>query len=621
MREAPPMRLDSYPRRGAPTPAWCGVLPDGGSVTTDSITPELRERITINRQAAIERKRQHAAGRGTDRPETGPTGAGSGKQDRARGTAPSSAPAQESATRSAETPRPETGPAGAGSKARDMNRRPAPSPTSFLDVVALPDLGNTCFISCVLQLIVRMPKLLRRCQGLSSNKEAQDFGGHILDMYQAMANTQEPAAAWGAFQHIVRMARARGWQPTTGSRLSVTAPQKYGPGDPQRFLLNLLGVLDAGVTSGGISDLFSISIATRYSCRQCSSVSFAPSGHQIATPFLPLPNGTRDRHLQTILDQYSDPAAKTERIWCSECGTRQAQLSRRVVTAPPHYLCVRLRQDLQPLRHLTAPIWFPRALDKCRCDFSQMSQACICGARRRYVAVGSLGAEAGELGKGATHFVARVPDVDGQWHLVDHRVRSSSDLQPNPYILLLRHQPDEDVIHKIHDEQVGAELPCVDCMVPGCGNHVRTEAVEVRRSEWLADQRGLYTKLAVRAGTFVATFAVRNVRGEDGRAAYYIRATAAGGGPVQYLRPADIMSAGSSKVAAFANHSCCHLCINCSIVHSGCSEQPVAWIRALRDIPAGAEVLVDYGSSYGLARCQCAQCSPHRGGAPHQHIR
>jgi len=67
-----------------------------------------------------------------------------------------------------------------------------------------------------------------------------------------------------------------------------------------------------------------------------------------------------------------------------------------------------------------------------------------------------------------------------------------------------------------------------------------------------------------------------------------------------YFRPADNMSAGSSKVAAFANHSCCPLCINCSIVHSGCSEQPVAWIRALRDIPADAEVLVDYGSSYGL---------------------
>ena len=528
---------------------------------------------------------------------------------------------------------PKTGSAGPGLGGRDMQARSLtgattgttlsagsggalPSPTSFLDVVALPDLGNTCFISCVLQLLVRMPKLLRRCQGLSSAREADALGGRILDMYHAMAISHDASAAWEAFQRIVTTSRARGWQPTTGTRLSISNPRQHSPGDPQHFLLHLLEDLDAGATSGGISDLFSISVSTRYACQKCTLVSFAQGSQQIATPFLPLHSQARDRHLQTILDQFSDPQANTERVWCSECRGRQDHLSRRVVTTPPHYLCVRLRRDIPPLRRPAAHVWFPRAVDQCRCDFSQTNQACVCGARRRYEVVGSLGIEQ----EGEQHFVASVPDIDGMWHLVDHRVRRVLEPLTNPHILFLRHHPDEDVSRRVHEERLGAELPCADCMVPGCYNSVRTEAVEVRRSEWLPEQRGLYTTMEVRSGTFLAIFAVRNVQGAGGRADYYIRAVAAGGGTVQYLRPADSASAGVAKVAAFANHSCCFECVNCSIVHSGCAEQPVAWIRALRDIPANAEVLVDYGSSYGMTQCRCAQCSPPHGGAPHQHF-
>lgn len=487
------------------------------------------------------------------------------------------------------------------------NSTPTPISYGIATVRPLADLGNTCFISCLVQLFLRMPKFLRRCQ------DCRDRQGrvnaplcHLLaDVYAA---TLHPTRAEGrlheAYVQLVAFCRRQGWQPLD-KELNV---YHYGPGDPQKLLLAVCNQLEreSADASSTFANLFQYEIVTRDRCCACRFSTERARTHHLLTPFLPVAGveGSRALHLQTMLDRLADQATQQSQR-CRICRAMQDHKATTSVTGAAHYLILRVRGSECNLRKLPDQLYFPRKVG-CLREMGASDKKCPCGRCRPYKVVGSI-EHTQQQGQG--HFVATVPDDEGWCHVDGSHVSAHAPHQ-KAYLVVLRQNLEAD--DDRHQLQLGLNLPCVGCSVPSCNNHVLLNHTEVRQCTWLPHEHGLYAVSDIPANSFVASFGVQSMGCERQLAvltkesSFCIRTQAAG--ESIFWSPKKYSPSDSSTAAALANHTCCSLCINATIVDNGDVAAPAAWIRTSRGVAAGEEIRISYGDSFNMQGCKCVCC-------------
>jgi len=122
-------------------------------------------------------------------------------------------------------------------------------------------------------------------------------------------------------------------------------------------------------------------------------------------------------------------------------------------------------------------------------------------------------------------------------------------------------------------------------------------------------QRGIFALRTIHPGEYVATFGqLRKAQGTS-RECLLIQNSS---GQKEYFRwkPVDTVK----HLGALANSTCCNHHCNAEIIHTGAlSDEGTlahAWIRMLKSVETGEEILVYYGDSYFTdAQCSCCRCA------------
>ena len=139
---------------------------------------------------------------------------------------------------------------------------------------------------------------------------------------------------------------------------------------------------------------------------------------------------------------------------------------------------------------------------------------------------------------------------------------------------------------------------------------VDPDAVCAKSIAWLSGRhRGIFARRTIHSGEYVATFGQLRKAPGPGRECLLIQNSS---GQKEYFRWKYVDTA--KHLGALANSTCCNHHCNAEIVHTGAlSDEGTldqAWIRMLKSVNAGEEILVYYGDSYFTdAQCRCCRCT------------
>jgi hypothetical protein len=210
------------------------------------------------------------------------------------------------------------------------------------------------------------------------------------------------------------------------------------------------------------------------------------------------------------------------------------------------------------------------------------------------------------------HYIAHVSGSENESYTIDDRrirvvtERLVPELHRKSYIYLYGRVSQQQE----HSLRVGMSEPCFSCDVPGCRNGFDPDAVCAKNIAWLSGrQRGIFALRTIHTGEYVATFGqLRKAQG-PGRECLLIQNSS---GQKEYFR----WKSGDTvkHLGALANSTCCNHHCNAEIIHTrALSDEGTlaqAWIRMLKGVDAGEEVLVYYGDSYFTdAQCRCCRCT------------
>lgn len=137
--------------------------------------------------------------------------------------------------------------------------------------------------------------------------------------------------------------------------------------------------------------------------------------------------------------------------------------------------------------------------------------------------------------------------------------------------------------------RLGSAFKCNNCDRMDCSNKLQTSAAEVRLSELLPGEDGLFAARHIKRGEWIASFGVlaRLDGGVGGRAkrGYIIPITETGSRRLVYVTPID--GVGARYKAYTMNHTCSEEHRNAELTHTGeiglGAQVPV---RACKDITA-----------------------------------
>ena len=165
------------------------------------------------------------------------------------------------------------------------------------------------------------------------------------------------------------------------------------------------------------------------------------------------------------------------------------------------------------------------------------------------------------------------------------------------------------VQERAHAMNVGLVHPCLsDCGVTDCSNRAERGNVKVDTCSWLPGQRGLFAKVNLRAGAWVARFDVGLTATTSSEAqsggTFFMQVRLSRGRGSGTMRAVVPLGLGAAMAA---NSTCCRKHQNAEIVQD---TDDHVWIRLVADVTSDEEILVSYGADFfANAECACCLCS------------
>ena len=442
--------------------------------------------------------------------------------------------------------------------------------------------GNICFISAILQLLVRIPEFI-----VLLSCAATTLGKGLYQILHALSsrnlNEYDPVLiSWieCAGQHGLRSI-------TLGTAKGVS-------GDPSEFLLKLLdrlGTLEGSEFQEKVQLLFEQRSIRRLSCPECNDTRYHE--HKTRMLCLPIPAVRRPDLTRMILDPQQEKVVAS----CS-CSVGPAQCKQRQLIST----MVRTRTEGGQYQWLML-----QRTDKGVCPVTSQRRLYNRRTGEVLTLIGSV-----EWLDRKHHYIAHVSGSENESYTIDdHRIRVVterlvSELHRKSYIYLYGRVPQQQE----HSLRVGVSEPCFLCDVPGCRNGFDPDAVCAKSIAWLSGRhRGIFARRTIHSGEYVATFGQLRKAPGPGRECLLIQNSS---GQKEYFRWKYVDTA--KHLGALANSTCCNHHCNAEIVHTGAlSDEGTldqAWIRMLKSVNAGEEILVYYGDSYFTdAQCRCCRCT------------
>lgn len=453
--------------------------------------------------------------------------------------------------------------------------------------IALGTRGNTCFIASTMQAMLRLGSCMYNCHPVDT-REARTpqgetpLGQRIIKLHAAMISqgdkdTRKKMGIQQAFTDVVEFVRAQGWQRSDQGIWSM--------GDPGELIKQILGYMTTTGEPTPITKAFAQAWDVSYTCRGCEQYTLMAKRSYILEIDL-----TGQKSLQSVINKKFEKNEVNER--CNDCkGTKQTRVEK--LQDAPASLMVKIKRE-------------PTATDSRIATVIQLD-------KRQYTIAAVIQAE-------GQHFttVVRVERRDGEYEwwkiddddsapewrapreIPDHKIQSEL---ARAYLLLYTRTPK----HQAHNENLALELPCSECDVPGCGNGLRQRDVRVAGSKQ-AQGQGLFARVDLPAQTYVASFGATRVRTTAQHTNYGIRVTTTGTNKPLYVIPIDEYGHQNYDVAAKVNHTCCETHKNAIFVHNGEDKTAVAvYVKTIKPVKAGEEILAHYGERYRLPHCQCCK--------------
>jgi hypothetical protein len=166
----------------------------------------------------------------------------------------------------------------------------------------------------------------------------------------------------------------------------------------------------------------------------------------------------------------------------------------------------------------------------------------------------------------------------------------------------------------LHSENVALEVPCHTCDRSDCDNKLHICATEIRRSELLLDENGLFATRNIKKGEWIASFGPLKpvTEGVEGDLGYSIPIRETGTRKLVYVEPFGEL--GTMSKAHAMNHTCCEKHRNTELAHTGeLGQRTQVLVRACKDIEVGRELFTTYGPKDEIGffdehPCRCHSC-------------
>jgi len=286
--------------------------------------------------------------------------------------------------------------------------------------VGLQNMGKTCFMAALIQVLVRADGFVRSC-ALGS-----EFGCHILEIIKSMRESDSSA---------VFPANLTAWLRAQPEFLQ-TCWQSSGEGDPQALYLHFFRNLIQSDVEGGGQIVTDFGVAEQYviTCKGCKAEVTTPN--QIK-PLLQLVKISRP--LQKSVNKLFSTIRK--RQYCTRCESATTQSITRTPFPPPTHLSMFLNKDT--CSKLQVRIG----------DTLRLPQR----GRPMYVITGTVEAL-------PAHFAANFQEGGLSFRANDEKV-APNGAPHAAYIIVCKRIPEA------HDIQLALQMPCVKCDVSGCNNH------------------------------------------------------------------------------------------------------------------------------------------------------
>lgn len=161
------------------------------------------------------------------------------------------------------------------------------------------------------------------------------------------------------------------------------------------------------------------------------------------------------------------------------------------------------------------------------------------------------------------------------------------------------------------------DVPCDwQCKCSTCENKLQIGAAEVRPSEMLDGENGLFAARDIKQGEWIATFGpVRRVgAGGGGKMEYSFPIRETGSRFLVHVTP--IRGLCDMNRAHAMNHTCSAEHSNALITHTGeLGTKAQVLVRAQKPITAGLEIFANYGPKdkirfFDNGPCRCHECFP-----------
>lgn len=432
--------------------------------------------------------------------------------------------------------------------------------TFSVQPTGIQNQGGTCFLSALLQVLIRTEGFVRCCTMGSK------LGALVLKIIEDMREANGSAVQSKDLE--------------TWLRSEPDFQQAYlhtpGSGDPQALCVNICNHLVQANDEGGVQIATEFGITEQYvaTCRTCKAEQVTPSQLK---PMLQIVQVSRN--LQSTVDRLFTPCRNRQH--CMRCDRTTTHDTARTPFPPPAHLIMFVEKDA----HKKMPVRIG--------DHFHLAQ----NGQPKYNIAGTVQAL-------PAHFVANFQH-EGQSYLADDDSVVKNGETHAAYIIVSHRVPNRDA----HDTQMALQLPCVTCDVPGCNNILRRNWVEVKPCGWSQEQ-GLFALTDIPAFTFVATFGAATTTTLPESGNYVIRIRETGTGTELYVRPVEEDGVDNSQGGgARANHCCCPHHQNATLMHNGGEDGQVEiWVQTCKHVVAADEIFVNYGPNFSF-QCKCCYCS------------